>query len=142
MRVKTAAGALAGIAVLVAAFGMFGGNGGFSTSTDSGDRRRVIRAEVEATGAFHVTLTSDSSVHGRREHADGAYSRTYAEDIQVRSGEVIAVYLTSGLDIDRDKRQRNEVRISVDGKTVCSKSITTRAGEVPQVADCSWRLVG
>lgn len=141
MRIKTV-GALAGIGAAVLALGVISGNGGFSTSTDTGDRRSIIRAEVEASGPFHVTLTSDSSVHGRREHADGAYSKTYAEDIEVRSGETVAVYLTSALDIDRNRRQRNEVRISVNGKTVCSKSVTTRAGEVPQVADCFWRHVG
>lgn len=138
MKLKTTA-AIGSVAVLVAAFGMFGGNGGFSTSTDTGDRRTMVRAEVEASGPFHVTLNSDSSVHGHREHANGSYTRSFAEDIQVRSGEVIAVFLTSALDIDRNSRQRNEVRIKVNGKTVCSQAITTRAGDVPTVAECSWR---
>lgn len=140
MKLKTAA-AIGTTAILVAAFGLFGGNGGFSTSTDQADRRTVIRAEVETSGPFHVTLNSDSSVHGQREHANGDYTRSFAEDVQVRTGEVIAVFLTSALDIDRKNRQRNEVRIKVNGKTVCSQAITTRTGEVPKVAECSWRHV-
>lgn len=140
MKLKTAT-AIGSVAVLAAAFGMFGGNGGFSTSTDTGDRRTIIRAEVETSGPFHVTLNSDSTVHGQREHADGNYTQSFAEDIQMAPGEVLTVYLTSALDIDRDKRQRNEVRIKVNGKTVCSKAITTRAGDVPSVAECFWRQV-
>jgi hypothetical protein len=131
-------GLLAVALVLGVAWTVFG----TGVDTDRDRSGRVISAEVESSGNFHVTLNSTSSVHGNVEHADADYAKSFARDIPIAPNEELVVFLTSALDIDRERRQTHECRIKDNGKTVVSRPITVRAGSAGEVADCTYRTVG
>lgn len=104
---------------------------------------KIVRAEVESTTNFQVTLNSMSTVHGQRTHADATYSKSFAEDIEVAPGESIEIYVTAAVtELDSEKSHGLACRIRVNGKMVRNNTLMVRAGTMGKPVDCAVVVAG
>lgn len=139
--------ALTALVALLAAAYLFGGGGGPDTARSR--QGRVIRAEVTMTeGPFSVTLTTESSLNGRRDWVPSGrtYTGTFAQDILLVEGERMRVWLTGAADIDREVEKRVlSCQIYDNGKALPPpgfERLPVRRGEAGEPVTCTALVVG
>lgn len=130
-------GLIIGVGILVAMYTFISG-----PAVDNPRGGKVLRMRAEATSTIHITLMSDSSVHGNRDHVDASYSRDFTYDIVVAPDEVVAVFFTGAADIDQENRQQISIRIMENGKIVASDERVVRAKSAGSPVSASWRTIG
>lgn len=143
MTTRTGSGLKLKVALLLATLLAGGAYVLYGTGVDTDrERGRVIRAEVESTGTFHVTLSSLSSFTGQTEHVDASYQRSFGWTIPVKRDERVEVFLTAALDIDRERRHQVECVLKENGNVVDRQSRVIRAGQPGNVVTCAWVTTG